>query len=344
MTVIPMGMIPNKPGWDAEKFMYYGDALGYLFIDESKPNAIAALQGLKAIDLSLGQYASKMWEFIQGIKQEFWDTVGMNRQRFGETNSSDGKAVNEQALFRASLITAELNRKFDKFLERDYQALLDWTKVAWINGKKAKYVRNDGSIGLIDIDGEEHLGTDYNMFVKNSSIEYNKLKTMQNIALSLNQNGTKGSNIADLIDSNNMAKMKEILRSGEEIEREFELQKQKQQEDAMIQAQQLAKEAEQLKQETAMYKADKDYSSAIDSQNIISQREFTLADMELSLKGLEGTGGDDDSFKQTIEQAKLNILQAKQNLAERTLATNVVENQKDRDSAERIASKRKVTK
>jgi len=343
ILMIPIGLMPKKAGWDEEKFMYFADALSFGFYDESAPNANAAIQGMKVMDMGLSQYAAKMFEFLQAIKQEWWDAVGMNRQRYGETQASDGKAVNEQAIFHSALITAELNRKFDKFQERDYQSLLDWSKVAWINGKKANYPRSDGALGLLEIDGDEHLGTDYNVFVKNSNKEYRKLETMRQVALSLNQNGTKGSDIAKLIDANNIATITSILEKGEAIEQEFLAQQEEAKNKAIVDAADRVKEAAITKEETQMYIADKNYDAIVDRENMVTDREMFLAGIQSDTTD-NGTDNADTSFERMIKSAELVIKQRKQRLEEKKHIDEVAL-KKDDQVIKRIAARKKsVTK
>lgn len=311
ILMMPMGLFPKKEGWSEDKFFYFMEAMNIAVFDETKPNAIAALQGLKSIDMSLSQYATKMVEFLQSIRQELWDAVGMNRQRFGQTNSSDGKAVNEQAVFHSALITAELVRKFDKFVERDYQAMIDWSKIAWIDGKKVNFVRSDGSKVLLQINPEDHIGTDYNMFVKNSNEEYKKLQIMQNIALTLAQNKTRGSVIADMLDSNNIKKLSKILKEGERIEDEYNKQLQESQNNAMLQAKQMEVEAENTKQETEMYKSDKQYDAVIEKELLITERELALAETNGEGEGSENGISPMDMLKHNHEIRKQTFVERK---------------------------------
>jgi len=343
ILMIPIGLMPKKQGWDEEKFMYYADALSFGFYDESAPNANAAIQGMKVMDMGLSQYAAKMFEFLQAIKQEWWDAVGMNRQRYGETQASDGKAVNEQAIFHSALITAELNRKFDKFQERDYQSLIDWSKFAWIDGKKANYPRSDGGLGLLEINPEEHLGTDYNVFVKNSNQEYKKLETMRQVALSLNQNGTKGSDIAKLIDANNIATITAILEKGEAIEREFLAQQEADKNKAIVDASERVKEAAIIKEETQMYVADKNYDAIMDREKEVTSREMIIAGLEADAQGTEA-GTEDDSFDKMIASAKLMIEKRNQNLKEKMHTDNVALKKEDQTIKRMAVRKKSVTK
>ena len=105
--------------------------------------------------MSIGNAMDKMWANLQAIKQECWDLIGMNRQRYGSTFASDGKGNTEQAIFRSSILTAPMYFQFDKFMEMDYKGLLDASKIAYADGKKASYVNSDGKTAWFEIADEE---------------------------------------------------------------------------------------------------------------------------------------------------------------------------------------------
>ena len=70
--------------------------------------------------------------------QEFEKLSGVNRQRQG-TIGTEGKGTSQQAIVQSSHITEDLFRKFSNMEQRDLQALLDYSKDAWINGKNTMY-------------------------------------------------------------------------------------------------------------------------------------------------------------------------------------------------------------
>ena len=91
ITVMPYGLIPTKKGIDVKTQMYHADATGILWIDETAPNASFAAQMIKTLDVGLGNYISETIKLIQYVKQEYWDAIGMNNQRYGDVDTSAGK-------------------------------------------------------------------------------------------------------------------------------------------------------------------------------------------------------------------------------------------------------------
>lgn len=297
LTVLPLGLLPTgKNGWDAEKSMYYAEANSYLFIDETKPTASLALQGIKVLDMGLGNYAKEMIQFIQTIKQEWWEQIGMNRQRFGDVNSSDGKGVNEQAIYRSALISEELNRKFEKFQEKDYAGLLDLSKIAWINGKKGQYINSEGKELMIQLNPDDaiyHLESDFDVFVKNSRTENDKIDGLKQLAFAYAQNGGRAAEWMEMLDTTNFTKAKEIITKGEEITRRLTeeredktLQNQKAIEDGI-------RESEEAEREVKRYVADRQYDATVDSTMLRMGDEVEV-----------DTSGEDRKIG--IEEAKFN--------------------------------------
>lgn len=267
ILVIPQGLIPKgKGGWTEEKFMYYAHANSLAVIDETRPTAGIAMQGIKVLDMGLAQYAKESIELMSAIKNEWWEAIGMNRQRFGDSKASDGKAVNEQAIFRSAIISDELNRKFEKFMEKDYAGLLDLSKLAYLNGKKGKYINSEGREAFLNLnpdDAVHRLDTDTNIFVRNSRRESEKMQTAKEYAFSLAQNGSTPE-VLEIIDASNFAKMKNLISQIDENNKQREEANQQavQQSNEAIEA--AKRESEQAERDVQIYKADKDYDRAVD--------------------------------------------------------------------------------
>lgn len=276
LTLFPIGLMPDEFSPDAEgmsRFLNYVEATGLLFFDETKPNAAAVLSALRAIDVSLGNYVAELTNIIMSIKQEAWDAVGMNRQRYGDSKASDGKAVTEQALFRSATITREMFRRFERFEETDIQGLIDYSKVAWINGKKGMYINSAGRKVFLEVNPEQHLESDYQIFAIDSEEEAEKLRMAKDYAFGWAQNksSTSASMVLEVIDSNNMSFLKNAVRKAEQAEREYQEAMQQQQAQAAqaLEEQKAAAKQEEIgsKERIAQLKSDTDIQVALIGAN-----------------------------------------------------------------------------
>lgn len=272
IMMMPMGVLPKEWGDDAmDNFMYYAEATGIGWIDEARPGAMAALQAIKSIDMSLSQYFGSMYEAMQAIKQEWWDSVGMNRQRFGDVKTSDGKGTTDQAIFRSSIITEELFRQFHKLEESDLNGIINYSKVAWIEGKRGSYINSEGRAEVYDIDGLQHMESQYGVFVKDQSNENEKLQMLKQMTLSFAQNGSKPSTTAEILDSENYSIVKSHLKKLDDIEQERQENEAKAERESAERIEQTKLKDNQEQREADKYKVDTEYNKAIDVKKLDMQ-------------------------------------------------------------------------
>lgn len=280
LLVMPYGLVPTKKGIDVKKQMYHADATSILWVDETSPNAANAAQMIKAIDLSLGSYIKDVISLIQFTKQSYWEAIGMNAQRYADVGQNAGKAVTEQAIVRSAIITYELTRQFDKLIEKDYTGLLDLSKLAYIDGKKAKYIRSDSSIGFLNLNQDGaiyHSENSYNVFIKDASLNSEAIQAIRGQAVNLIQNGGNMSVIGKLYSTNNTAKLTSILEKLEANKREFDQLMQKQKDDAQLALQESVNANDAANREAEKYKVDMQYQGVVDSATIRSNNTTDIS-------------------------------------------------------------------
>ena len=144
-----INMIPKK--WDMDKFMYFVEGTGIAWVDYNKEGIQLSPQHQSVLDMSI-KTISQYLQLLESIMQEWEKISGVNRQRQGGIGPYEGKAASQQAIVQSSHITEDLFRKFARFEQRELQGLLDYSKEAWLTGKKAMYVMPDMTIEMIDID------------------------------------------------------------------------------------------------------------------------------------------------------------------------------------------------
>jgi hypothetical protein len=179
ITFFPLGLIPQKEGWDEFTVMYYADAHGYFFLDETNPQAISAMQYMKVLDMSLYQYIKELYAILRAIKEDWDDAIGFNRQRKGLTMASDGKAVTEEALYRSSTATEELYRQHEDTILEDLNGLITLSKAAWRNGKKGTYLNSKFKEVYYEIDPTIYPLVEYGVVCENSSKNQKELEMMK---------------------------------------------------------------------------------------------------------------------------------------------------------------------
>jgi len=239
-----INMIPKK--WDMDKFMYYVEGTGIAWVDYNKEGIQLSPQHQSVLDMSI-KTIQQYIVLLDSIMLEWEKVSGVNRQRQGSIGQYEGKGTSQQAILQSSHITEDLFRKFSHFEQRELQGLLDYSKEAWVNGKKAMYVMPDMTAETIDIDALKHMESEYGVFVSDSGKEQEKLDAARQLAQSMSQGGVKTSAILDMFDSDNFVTIKDKIKKAERAQQELEeAQRQAEQE---MQARQLEIQQVQIQQQ-----------------------------------------------------------------------------------------------
>lgn len=255
IALMEINTVPKRHGWTEDKFMYYADALGFAWIDstaEGKSNEKVTFNQFQVLDMSLGKYIEAQFNLLAAVKQEWEDMLGINRQRKGQAMATDKVGSNERAVFQSSMISEELFRRFEKWQEKELQGLLDVSKVAWKDGKKASYVTSDRREAILNIDGDEYMNTEFGVFVKNAGKEKEKLESLRSLTAQFAQQGSTPSTVAEILDAGNFTQLKELLKEVEATN--LEMQQATQQAEAENE-QALEQMRAQLRQEEMAFEA-----------------------------------------------------------------------------------------
>ena len=252
-----INMIPKK--WDMDKFMYYVEGTGIAWVDYNKEGVQLNPQHQSVMDMSIKTIAQYV-QLLESILQEWEKISGVSRQRQGEIGAYEGKASSQQAILQSSHITEDLFRKFERMEQRDFQALLEYSKEAWLTGKKSMYIMPDGTQDFLDIDSMQHMESNYGIFVSDAGKDQEKLQNIKALTQAMVQGGAKMSDIAQMLDSESFVEIKKNLKKADRVQDELE-QAQKQAEQEMQQQQM---EATQMQQEAINIENEKDRQKDIE--------------------------------------------------------------------------------
>lgn len=271
LAMLDIELIPKD--WSMDKFMHILEATGIAWVNYQKEGLQFNPQHQSVLDMSIktiDQYIS----LLQYIKQEWEYVSGVSRQRMGQMSPYEGKATGEQAIIQSSHITEEYFRKFYSMEQRDLQALIDYSQIAWVDGKKANYVMPNSGQEFLDIDPEDYVHEEFGVFVKDANKEREKLEKMEQLGQAALQNGAPMSIVTEIIDSDNFAELKGLVKEAEQHMEQLEQQAKK-----MEQQQQQAKIQE--KQRERQFKAQQ---NELDRQNKVDialiKEEFDNEDVQ----------------------------------------------------------------
>ena len=294
-----INMIPKK--WDMDKFMYYVEGTGIAWVDYNKEGVTLSPQHQSVLDMSI-KTIEQYIVLLNSIMEEWEKLSGVNRQRQGQVGAYEGKSTSQQAIIQSSHITEDLFRKFNRMEQRDLQALLDYSKEAWILGKKSSFVMPDGTLEYLDLDSMEHMESEYGIWVTDSGDEAERIEVAKQLGQSMVQNGLPASAVLEMLDAKSFTQIKSKIKAAELQQQELEQAQQKaQQEQAQAQLEQ-----QQAEVENENMNLEKDRENRIEvakiSAGVAEQRNEIDArskERELDIKDREASTKDKVASEQT---------------------------------------------
>lgn len=333
-------VIPKSMLYDSElkpkDVIWYKMADNSLIFDDSKIDLQTAVQGYRIVgNRGLGDYIKALLEIRANLKEEAWEVAHMNDSRYGNINPRAGKGVTEHNIFRAKLGSYLLIYTFNMAMERDHAADLEFSKFAWINGKKGSY-KDSNTVEDIDIDGATHLNNDYGVFIMDSMIEDKKLSEFKELAFAASQNGNFDL-AAKAITTDSTHEIDVHIDKFIEAQREFaEAQTTKQSEAEMAKDQQ----KHQFDLELVSAKGEVDAQIEI----VKGQIDLTKLAAESSLKP-ETDNREEVALKQSAEYAKTAMDTIKLDLERRKQSHKEADdNEKNKLKAKDIDTKLKIAR
>ena len=272
-----INMIPKK--WDMDKFMYYVEGTGIAWVDYNKEGVQLSPQHQSVLDMSIKTIEQYIM-LLESIMQEWEKISGVNRQRQGTIGTYEGKATSQQAIVQSSHITEDIFRKFARFEQREIQGLLDYSKEAWVDGKRSTFIMPDTTMQQLDIDALKHMESEYGIFVSDAGKDQDNLRQAREMSQSMLQNGMPASAVLELFDTDNFIGVKDKIRAAEKAQQELE---QKQQEAQQQQEQQQMQMVQQQKQQETLDK-DKDRQKDIEIALINAEAKDQTNKLQLDLQ------------------------------------------------------------
>lgn len=261
--IITLDLAKVPAGWDIEKWLYFAKVNNIAVVDSFKEGNIGAATGKLAgalnnassgvIDAELGNSIQQSINLLEFIKLEMADVAGISKQREGQISNRETVGGVERATLQSSHITEWLFQTHEDVKRRALECFLETAKIA-LKGrsKKFQYILSDGSMKIMDIDGDEFADSDYGLVVDNSNAIQELQQKLDMLAQAALQNQTLNfSTIMKLYNSSSLAEKQRMVEKNESemIQRQQEAQQQQSQlQQQQMEAESRAKEAEmQLK-------------------------------------------------------------------------------------------------
>lgn len=251
VALMDVAQIPGGDDWDVDKWMYYLDAMGVMFInsmEEGKRGEHSTFNQFQSVDLTMGNYIQTHIALLSQIEDKMGQLSGVSRQREGQTQASELVGNVERSISQSSHITEIWFYQHNEVKRRVMEAMLDTARLAWRTGKKVNFVTDDLGRKLLEVDGSEFASTQHGVHVGNTAKDNQALESTR----SLLQAGIQGDKISlseavSVLQSDSISDIRMALLEGEEKQQERQEQMNKVQSESaekMQQAQIADKEAD----------------------------------------------------------------------------------------------------
>ena len=205
---------------------------GTTLIDLTSDTVIAAamLSGVVA-HASDGNQIQQYINLLEFIKLEMGEVAGINKQREGQISNRETVGGVERATLQSSHITEWLYTIHDDVKKRTLECFLETAKIA-LKGRSLKfnYILSDGSLKILDVDGDEFAESDYGLVIDTGGGAQQLSQKLDTLAQAALQNSTLSfSTIMKLYSSCSLAEKQRLVERDEREIRERNAQAQQQQ-------------------------------------------------------------------------------------------------------------------
>lgn len=319
IITLDLAKVPEK--WDVEKWLYFAKTNNIAVVDSFKEGNKGAATGKLAgglnnassgvIDAELGNTIQQYTNLLEFIKMEMSEVAGITKQREGQVANRETVGGVERATLQSSHITEYLFLIHDDVKKRTLEAFLETAKIA-LKGrsKKFQYLLSDGSIQIMNIDGDEFAEADYGLVVDNSNGLQELQQKMDMLAQAALQNQILNfSTIMKLYNSSSLAEKQRLVEKNEVELMTRQQQMQQQQMEAQQQQAQMQAQLQQAKMEQEYKMNSENNETKIIVAEINSQAEADRLAMMNQDDGIE-----EPEF---TEEARANLLEKMRQFDER---------------------------
>ena len=242
LLAIPASMLSDDSEMSMEQRLSKMQGESLLIYNDTIVNP-QLLNGLKEVATTATyNYVQTVQGLIQSLKAEAKEVANMTPSREGSQAAYQGKSVTEDSLMQGQISSNWYLEMFNLFRGRDYLANYDYSKIAWIDGKQGSFIDDTtGEVHFVDVDIEEHFGTNIGINVGNSKILDEKLKAIKDIAFSASQNGDTDQAL-EAVTNDNLQSLKGKIEEMNKAKRDYDMQMKQAEQQAQAQVEQLKNE------------------------------------------------------------------------------------------------------
>lgn len=287
-TLVRLDLAKKPDSWDMDKWLYYAKTMGLAVENSFNEGSVGAAKGILAggmnnassgvISTSDGNLIQQYINMLEFCKMEMAEVAGITKQREGQISNRETVGGVERATLQSSHITEWLFTEHEDVKRRVLECFLETAKIA-LKGrnKKFQYILSDGSMRIMDIDGDEFAEADYGLVVDNGNGIQELQQKLDVLAQAALQNQTLSfSTIMKLYNSSSLAEKQKLV---EKDEREIQNRAaQAQQQKTQLQQQQIEQQAQleqaKLEQEDTLNQRDNETKLLIAQMNATAAENY----------------------------------------------------------------------
>lgn len=286
---LDLAKIPEN--WEVDKWLHFAVANGIAVTDSfkegNKGSATGKLAGGfntsgKVLNLDMGNYIQNNISFLEYIKSEMGEVVGISKQREGQISNRETVGGVERSVNQSNNITEHLFMKHESVKVEVMKIFLESAKIA-LKGqsKKIQYILGDDSIEILNLDGDNFLDSDYGILV---SIN-NKYQELNNALKELAHAGIQNdkmdfSTLMDIYMSESLSDIRQKIKQKEE-EKQQQIQSSQQEEQKLRQQEiQANQETEQIKLKLEEEKNIRDNQTRIQIAILNAEKNIQNGDVD----------------------------------------------------------------
>ena len=276
IALMDINTIPDELG--EEKFFYYAEANGFGLINRNQKGVDKTWNQYQVLDLDLYDHITNLVQIMEQIKGEWDEVLGITRQRKGQVAASETASGVDAARYQSSVISERYFAKFDSFIRIERQGLLDCSKFAYRDGKKALYYSNDERAAIMDIDPETFMDADLNIHIVNSSTDIENMKMMKEQVAAFASQGQDPLAIAQVVEAHSISRLKRILKDQQAEAMERAQQASQSEQEAAERQLQIEQEFKQIEHTFNLELMNAEYDRKLELEHLKGQ--YNIADTD----------------------------------------------------------------
>ena len=220
--IMDMAQLPKSMGWDVDKWMYYFENVGVVWINSKEegrkgdPSSVAQFNQFNAIDMSLSQVVVQYMAVLEKLEKLVEDIMGVSPQRMGDVKPSETATGAQTSISRSTNVTRPWFYFHDLVKEAVLDELLELAKIAYIDGREMELVLDEFEVQTLVIDGDKLNGSQMGVFVTNSYEDRQNKDKMENLlTIAVQQGKASLVDVAKTLDSKSMSYTISTLEAGE---------------------------------------------------------------------------------------------------------------------------------